>query len=448
MLAGLFEIASMRSLRGLLPLAFVSYAVVIATRSLWIAPFFGEVHGFGIAERGHAALVMAVAMSAGALAYGPLERALGGAKRTTLLGSALTGLCYVALGLFGHVGANMALLLVGIIGAAGLTYAILMAHARLFLPAHLLGHGVTFVNFLFIGGAGTLQWLSRLLVEAGREAGTPPGGVFGQLYLAFGTLLLLLRPWFTLRRRPGRTTAALFPGRPGPDGEGVQAARESLAQGLVDEPVALDPALALEGFRHDIKTEVGFARLRASRRGRDAGAIRRSPRSASGRIARQRPVDQVLQGHALVALYRTGCGQMRSALAGCRSRPLIIVRHGSQFAPLRPHSHQAAMRRAARGGRPRLRASRLQGVWALPGPKGRGQEGRYFQFCLEHVREYNASYNYFAGMTDAAVAAYQKDAVIGHRPTWAMGVNGAVRPSEEAERAPRATGPMSIRSAS
>ena len=55
----------MRSLRGLLPLAFVSYAVVIATRSLWIAPFFGEVHGFDIAERGNAALVMAVAMSAG-----------------------------------------------------------------------------------------------------------------------------------------------------------------------------------------------------------------------------------------------------------------------------------------------------------------------------------------------------------------------------------------------
>ena len=56
-------------------------------------------------------------------------------------------------------------------------------------------------------------------------------------------------------------------------------------------------------------------------------------------------------------------------------------------------------------------------------PKGRGQEGRYFQFCLDHVRAYNASYNYFAGMSDDAVAAYQKDAIIGHRPTWAMGVN-------------------------
>lgn len=56
-------------------------------------------------------------------------------------------------------------------------------------------------------------------------------------------------------------------------------------------------------------------------------------------------------------------------------------------------------------------------------PKGRGQEGKYWRFCLEHVRAYNQSYNYFNGMSDNDVAAYQKDAATGHRPTWAMGVN-------------------------
>ena len=60
-------------------------------------------------------------------------------------------------------------------------------------------------------------------------------------------------------------------------------------------------------------------------------------------------------------------------------------------------------------------------------PKGRDNEGQYWRFCLTHVREYNASYNYFAGMSDSAVAAYQKDAIIGHRPTWAMGVNSAAK---------------------
>ncbi|GJE41465.1 J domain-containing protein [Methylobacterium soli] len=56
-------------------------------------------------------------------------------------------------------------------------------------------------------------------------------------------------------------------------------------------------------------------------------------------------------------------------------------------------------------------------------PKGRKAEGQYWRFCMDHVRAYNATYNYFDGMNDAAVQAYQKDAIIGHRPTWAMGVN-------------------------
>src|SRR5256885_10134724 len=57
-------------------------------------------------------------------------------------------------------------------------------------------------------------------------------------------------------------------------------------------------------------------------------------------------------------------------------------------------------------------------------PKGRLRENQYWRFCLGHVREYNHSYNYFAGMSDDAVARYQKDAVTGHRPTWRMGFNG------------------------
>jgi hypothetical protein len=62
-------------------------------------------------------------------------------------------------------------------------------------------------------------------------------------------------------------------------------------------------------------------------------------------------------------------------------------------------------------------------------PKGRNTENEYWRFCLKHVREYNQSYNFFTGMSDAAVMAYQKDAITGHRPTWKMGTGkGKVRP--------------------
>lgn len=56
-------------------------------------------------------------------------------------------------------------------------------------------------------------------------------------------------------------------------------------------------------------------------------------------------------------------------------------------------------------------------------PMGRGKDGHYYQFCLDHVRRYNASYNYFDGMSDGEVAEFIKDAVTGHRPTWRVAAN-------------------------
>jgi hypothetical protein len=57
-------------------------------------------------------------------------------------------------------------------------------------------------------------------------------------------------------------------------------------------------------------------------------------------------------------------------------------------------------------------------------PKGRDREGEYFCFCMDHVREYNATYDYFRGMDDESLAKFRKDETIGHRPTWRMGPRG------------------------
>ena len=57
-------------------------------------------------------------------------------------------------------------------------------------------------------------------------------------------------------------------------------------------------------------------------------------------------------------------------------------------------------------------------------PKGRLRASEYWRFCLEHVREYNNSYNFFAGMSEDAIAKYQKEDITGHRPTWKMGSIG------------------------
>jgi len=63
-------------------------------------------------------------------------------------------------------------------------------------------------------------------------------------------------------------------------------------------------------------------------------------------------------------------------------------------------------------------------------PKGRGRDGEFFVFCIDHVRQFNATYNYFNGMSDAEVEDFQKDAVTGHRPTWKLGENAAAAGGE------------------
>jgi hypothetical protein len=77
--------------------------------------------------------------------------------------------------------------------------------------------------------------------------------------------------------------------------------------------------------------------------------------------------------------------------------------------------------RRPRGDAPTCEWKGCNNVSTHRAPKGRERENEHWRFCLEHVREYNHSYNFFAGMSTEAVSKYQKDAVTGHRPTWKMG---------------------------
>ncbi|KQQ79809.1 DnaJ domain-containing protein [Aureimonas sp. Leaf324] len=58
-------------------------------------------------------------------------------------------------------------------------------------------------------------------------------------------------------------------------------------------------------------------------------------------------------------------------------------------------------------------------------PRGRDHEGQYLHFCVDHVRQYNKSYNYFSGLGDDDIQKYLKDSLTGHRPTWTMGSNNS-----------------------
>jgi hypothetical protein len=83
-------------------------------------------------------------------------------------------------------------------------------------------------------------------------------------------------------------------------------------------------------------------------------------------------------------------------------------------------------------------------------PRSRDQLGdteHYLWLCLDHVRAYNASWNYYAGMNETEIEAEVRRDTVWQRPTWPLGWRIALnrlrdpldvmRDGHEAERAAR-----------
>lgn len=54
-------------------------------------------------------------------------------------------------------------------------------------------------------------------------------------------------------------------------------------------------------------------------------------------------------------------------------------------------------------------------------PKGRDKLNEYFWFCLDHVRQYNASWDYYAGMSAEQIEAETRRDTTWQRPSWPLG---------------------------
>ena len=57
-----------------------------------------------------------------------------------------------------------------------------------------------------------------------------------------------------------------------------------------------------------------------------------------------------------------------------------------------------------------------------PAPKSRTAHD-YHWFCYKHVRLYNKQWNYFAGCSEGFIRRFQRDALVGMRPTWRFGTH-------------------------
>jgi len=54
-------------------------------------------------------------------------------------------------------------------------------------------------------------------------------------------------------------------------------------------------------------------------------------------------------------------------------------------------------------------------------PKARNKLDQHYWFCLEHVRQYNAAWDYYAGMSIDEIEAHRRADQTWRRPSWPLG---------------------------
>ena len=62
-------------------------------------------------------------------------------------------------------------------------------------------------------------------------------------------------------------------------------------------------------------------------------------------------------------------------------------------------------------------------------PRSRSQLREYWWFCLEHVRIYNAAWDYYTGMSGAEIEADVRRDTVWQRPSWPLGSGPSFRPN-------------------
>ena len=170
-----------------------------AIRGLWAAPWLAEVHGADTHQIGRVTLAMGLAMVAGSFAVGPAARMIGSVRRAVLVFTLVMIAVMSLLWLRPAQGLGTATILLMVLGFFGASYPLVIAHGRSFLPPHLVGRGVTFLNMFSIGGVGVMQFASRPVYRAA-EGAYPPAQAFAMLWLFFlvplaiGFLLYFLTP--------------------------------------------------------------------------------------------------------------------------------------------------------------------------------------------------------------------------------------------------------------
>lgn len=163
--SGYITLLKSRVLWAILIMTLFCYAPVAGIRGLWAGPYLTDRFAADSLEIGQVTLWMALAMVAGSLIYGPLDKILKTRKWVIFTGNLIVFGVLAYLVVTPQPSLQTVTVLFITLGICGTSYGVLMAHGRAFLPAHLIGRGVTLLNFCSIFGAGFMQFVTGRIVD-------------------------------------------------------------------------------------------------------------------------------------------------------------------------------------------------------------------------------------------------------------------------------------------
>ena len=119
----------------------------------------------------------------GTFFYGPLDRIFKTRKWVVMFGNSICLAAISALSFAPELSYKSAVICFTLVGFFGMSFPVVVAHGRSFVPIELSGRGVTLMNLFAIGGVGVLQTISGIAFDRASD--------FGSVFSVYFILILI-----------------------------------------------------------------------------------------------------------------------------------------------------------------------------------------------------------------------------------------------------------------
>ncbi len=193
-LAGYREIFAMPRFYPILIMGTVTFAPITTIIGLWGGPYLADVHGLDTTSAGLVLFAMFAITIGGALAFGPLDRVLGGYRPVVIGGAVISSAALGLLALFPAMPLAGAVACLVVMVLAQHYYITLSAQNRALFPAHLVGRASTLLLVFQVGGISAMQagFGAALTLAAGQNSIAPADYGYGFAFMAFGVFAAML----------------------------------------------------------------------------------------------------------------------------------------------------------------------------------------------------------------------------------------------------------------